>query len=77
MLKFALSPSVQDVYLTVRKLLRDLGVSHKPSYEQVSQINLQKPVIWLRLSRARRREDQYHMLEKADLGSESLTRLSV
>ena len=64
MQKFALSPSVQDVYLTVRKLYRDKGVPHKFLYEQVSQVNLQARVIWLRESRVHQRETQYHMWDK-------------
>ena len=67
MQKFALSPSVQDVYLTVRKLFRDLEVPHKLSYEQVSQINLQIPVIGLRVFRVHQRETQYHIWEKQTL----------
>lgn len=76
MQKFALSPSVQDVYLTVRRLHRDLEVPHKLSYEQVSQINLQIPVIGLRVPLSSAGNSVSHMGE-ADLGSESLTRLSV
>ena len=64
MQKFALSPSVQDVYLTVRKLHRDQGAPHKFLYEQVSQVNLQTRVIWLRESRVHQRETQYHKWDK-------------
>ena len=76
--KFALSPSVQDVYLTEKELHR--ANPHKPSNEQTCQENLCASLIWRSFScfhKGAKQEKTVSRRKNTDLGSKSLTGQSV